>query len=148
MVAKQEVDQASTERSRSQPRLIAFAIGGTEETPAWQEKYFFQKPELPKPETELTALGATMFHDNGCEGCHGIGAKSIGGGIPDLRMKQYSKEYIRAVMDGALVSRGMPKFDYLSDSHLVAINSFLLGKAWESYEDEDNVPYEKENTNN
>ena len=41
----------------------------------------------------------------------------------------------------------MPKFDYLSDSHLVAINSFLLGKAWESYEDEDNVPYEKENTN-
>ena len=146
-VAKQEVDQASTERSRSQPRLIAFAIGGTEETPAWQEKYFFQKPELPKPEKELAALGATMFHDNGCEGCHGMGAKSIGGGIPDLRMKQYSEEYIRAVMDGALVSRGMPKFDYLSDSHLVAINSFLLGKAWESYEDEDNVPYEKENTN-
>ena len=51
------------------------------------------------------------------------------------------------LLDGALVSRGMPKFDYLSDSHLVAINSFLLGKAWESYEDEDNVPYEKENTN-
>ncbi len=147
MVAKQEVDQASTDRSRSQPRLLAFAIGGTEETPAWQEKYFFQEPKLPKPEKELAALGATMFHDNGCEGCHGIGAKSIGGGIPDLRMRQYSQEYIRAVMDGALVSRGMPKFDYLSDSHLVAINSFLLGKAWESYEDEDNVPYEKENTN-
>ena len=135
-VAKQEVNQASNARSRSQPRLIAFGLGGDKPTPAWASKYYFKKPMLGKPKEEIYLKGANLFHDYGCEGCHGIGALSIGGDVPDLRKNQYSKDYFRAVMDGALISKGMPEFSFINDLEADAINSFLLYKSWEAFEND------------
>jgi hypothetical protein len=39
-------------------------------------------------------------------------------------------------MDGALISKGMPEFSFINDLEADAINSFLLYKSWEAFEND------------
>jgi quinohemoprotein ethanol dehydrogenase len=63
--------------------------------------------------------------------CHGVGAIS-GGAAPDLRASPIPLEanaFKAVVSGGGLLSRGMPKFDELSDDQLLSIRHYIRAQA-------------------
>ena len=78
-----------------------------------------------------------------CMGCHGsrvlgVGARALGGGIPDLR---YAPDEIHAqwnaiVLDGSRRGAGMPEFRSwgLDEEGSQAIRAYVIDQAWKEYE--------------
>jgi quinohemoprotein ethanol dehydrogenase len=65
--------------------------------------------------------------------CHGT-ALIAGGNAPDLRASPVllsAESFAAIVRDGALVSRGMPRFAELSNSQLDSLRHFVRAKARE-----------------
>jgi quinohemoprotein ethanol dehydrogenase len=72
--------------------------------------------------------GATLFGRR-CSMCHGVAAVS-GGTIADLRYALPGTYDIfdRIVRQGAYQGLGMPKFDFLAESDVAAVKSYLLSR--------------------
>jgi quinohemoprotein ethanol dehydrogenase len=69
-----------------------------------------------------------------CLLCHGTAAIA-GGNAPDLRASPVllsAAGFAAIVRDGALVSRGMPRFSELSDAQLDSLRHFVRAKARDS----------------
>lgn len=109
-------------------RLLTYALDGSAELP--------QSPAPAKPEPihdpdfkidpELADLGKYVYGRN-CTLCHGV-AVVAGAYAPDLRASPLplSNAAFKAVVQGgSLESRGMPKFDDLSDEEILALQHFI-----------------------
>ena len=80
--------------------------------------------------TEVAAGGA-LFNGN-CSGCHGKDAESSGAPGPDLRESGIALD--RAALwsvlhDGALLRRGMPRFQAFSEAEVGQIQQFIRERA-------------------
>ena len=129
-------DFSAVPRARSQPRLLAFALNGKSATPAWAQNVQVPKPQEARLAPELAAYGSTAFESYGCSTCHGRQAVALGGTVPDLRVRPpASLEYLQAILDGALKSRGMPAFELDSDTEK-ALYAYLINSAWDAHENE------------
>jgi mono/diheme cytochrome c family protein len=89
---------------------------------------FVQMPAPVRASADQKRLGATLFHEKGCEHCHGIDGR--GGELgPDLSTigKRWDKRRIeRQIHDGA---GGMPAFaDTLQTDEIAALVEFLHSK--------------------
>lgn len=105
------------------PRVLTFRIGGKTPMPATPEPDFAVSPvNDPKlPIDEQAALRGERFYNRTCIWCHGPGGVGAGALSPDLResMAGHQYEALKAILvEGALVSRGMPKFNELSDEEV------------------------------
>ncbi|MYE84282.1 MAG: PQQ-binding-like beta-propeller repeat protein [Gammaproteobacteria bacterium] len=125
---------SSTPRARSQPRLLAFALDGEAEPPAWAEPTRIPKPTVARMDPELAGDGALVYESYGCMICHGKYAAGLGGTAPDLRVKlPASLEYLQAVLDGALKSTGMPAYG-VDERTAEALLAYQVNAAWDAYE--------------
>lgn len=112
-------------------RLLTFALDGRARLPA------SPPPARPTPvddpdfviDAAKTRRGAALYGK--CGICHGMGAVA-GGYIPDLRASAVplsGQAFERVVRGGALLERGMPAFDELSDDDLEALRHYLRERA-------------------
>ena len=128
---------SSVPRSRGRPRLLAFALDGSVAAPPWAEMPHIPAPPVERRDAGLASAGAEMFVAYGCDGCHGHGGVSVGGASTDLRLRPpATPEYLRAVLDGALVARGMPTVE-MTDEGVEALHAYLVNLAWDAHEGED-----------
>ena len=67
--------------------------------------------------------------------CHGVGMQSAGTPGPDLRESPIALQLdsLRKLLkSGALMDRGMPRFDMLSDAEIRQIHAYIRARARES----------------
>lgn len=125
------------ETRASATRLMAFAIGGTQALPEPAEPRQVPEPQVARMDAGLASYGWGVFAGNACVECHGSSGRSVGGRVPNLVMTQPNRELLRlTVQEGALASRGMPKFDHLTDEDVDAVYAFLVNEAWAAYEEQ------------
>lgn len=113
-------------------RVLAFALDGQKTLPATTP---LPRTALSDPgyreAPELAAAGSLTYLAFGCLVCHGSDAVA-GGAAPDLRFSPMilSQEgFSTVVRDGALVNRGMPGFEELTDQQLAALRQYLRARA-------------------
>jgi quinohemoprotein ethanol dehydrogenase len=112
--------------------VLTFAIGGTDQLPAFQPPAL-TPPADPdfKPDQARIMKGAMGFAGGACVVCHGMNA--IGGGTaPDLRYSPIivDKDAFHAIVkDGASKAAGMPQFANLTDEQLEDIRYYLRFRA-------------------
>ncbi|MGC4252749.1 MAG: PQQ-dependent dehydrogenase, methanol/ethanol family [Sphingobium sp.] len=115
----------------SQPRrVLTFALGGTKVLPA-ARPYHAQAVDDPsyKPDAALEGAGMGLFFKH-CAICHGGGAIS-GGFAPDLRTSSIpltDDVFKNVLVDGALVSNGMPRFEELSRAERDALRQYIRSR--------------------
>lgn len=132
VTAAQLTRYASVPRSRSKPRLLAYALDGSTPAPPWAEVPRVPKPAVPRLEAEKASAGSVVFL--ACASCHGYDAESLRGSAIDLRLRLTpSPEHLKAVLGGALAAKRMPPFD-LSDEDVQALYAYLVNTAWDAYE--------------
>ncbi len=113
---------------RMQRQVLTFAIGGRHRVPA------SSPPQIAPPvdpgyraDAALEQAGAMAYAMNGCLVCHGPGAVG-GGSAPDLRVSAYNTDkaaFEAILIDGALVSAGMPQFASIKPETIEAIRQYL-----------------------
>jgi quinohemoprotein ethanol dehydrogenase len=122
----------------AQPRrLLTFMLDGKAilppGTPPDMHVRPVDDPALVLDEARIKS-GSILFAAN-CAMCHGLELVSPGVPAPDLRESQLalSPEVIRQVVkDGALLSRGMPRFDELSEGDVEDIFQYIRAGAREA----------------
>jgi quinohemoprotein ethanol dehydrogenase len=117
--------------SRLHPRrLLTFVLDGAATLPATPKPTFAQPidgPDVVLDET-LVKEGGALFGK--CQWCHGAGAIA-GGGAPDLRASAapLGDASFATVVRGGVETRGMPKFDELTDRELDALRHYIRTRA-------------------
>lgn len=114
-------------------RLLTFVLDGKTPLP------YQPPPSIAKPiddpgfvvDPKRAAAGRAVYYRSMCLACHGF-TMIAGGYAPDLRASRVplSLDAFRAVVhDGALLSKGMPKFAELTDDDLVSLQHFIRQRA-------------------
>lgn len=108
-------------------RVLTFALGGNATLPdnKTQELPIID-PETFSIDEQLATAGQGLYHKT-CFICHGAGLMS-GGAAPDLLRSAIptSFEGLKAVLhDGALVQRGMPLYDDLSEDDIRGLLHYI-----------------------
>jgi quinohemoprotein ethanol dehydrogenase len=117
--------------SRAHPRrLLTFMLDGAgtlPPTPGPSAARPVDGPEVIVDEA-LAKEGVQVYTK--CQWCHGAGAIA-GGGAPDLRASTIplASASFTSVVRGGLESRGMPKYDELSDRELEALRHYIRARA-------------------
>ncbi len=113
-------------------RLLVFALDGGAVLPPSPPPTF--KVSLQDDPTEVLdpkqiAMGKAMFI--ACAACHGRNAVGVGGPGPDLRESAIAlnPEAFRTVLHGALIQRGMPRFDPLGKNDIEALRQYIRARA-------------------
>lgn len=128
---------SSTMQTRTQARLIAFALDGQAafSKPAGLT---IPKPPRPRPEEVLARKGESAFEAFGCAFCHGHQAESAHGAIKDLRLAnaQTHDQWAGIVLGGLRVDKGMPPFGQLgmTMNDVSAVQAYVLSEAWKGYD--------------
>jgi len=117
--------------SRAHPRrLLTFVLDGTGELPPTPVPTFAVPIDGTGVNVDeaLAKEGAGVFAK--CQWCHGAGAIA-GGGAPDLRvsLSPLVPESFAALVRGGQETRGMPKFDELTDRELEALRHYIRARA-------------------
>jgi quinohemoprotein ethanol dehydrogenase len=118
----------------AQPRLVlTFALDGKAVLPASAPPDMGVKavdnPELDIRESDVEA-GRKLF--GACALCHGRDLVAAGAPAPDLRESQVALDpdsFWAVVHDGALMSRGMPRFEALTREQVTQIYSYIRAGA-------------------
>jgi quinohemoprotein ethanol dehydrogenase len=82
-------------------------------------------------DTADVAMGHTQFTMN-CAACHGLNAASAGAPAPDLRESTLAinpEALSSVVRDGALLQKGMPRFDMLDATQIRQIHAYIRSQA-------------------
>lgn len=113
-------------------RVLTFALDASAHLPAAPEPAIIKAPPDPgyAPDGTQQQRGLALYAEH-CMVCHGIGAIA-GGGAPDLRASPLllSLPALTSTLhDGALVSRGMPKFAELNGDEIAALRQYLRARA-------------------
>ncbi len=116
-------------------RVLTFALDGAATLPASPPPPPMVAPDDPGyvPDAALEAQGAQQFAVAACFVCHGQNAANSGA-APDLRLSPYPTDrdaFHAVVREGALLSRGMPRFDELSIEQTEAIRQYVRARARE-----------------
>jgi quinohemoprotein ethanol dehydrogenase len=119
----------------AQPRrLLTFKLDGKAKLPP-TAPYDTTAQPVDDPSLKLdpaiVAAGDTLYH-NACHGCHGKDAQSYGAPGPDLRESAIAldREALWSVLhDGALLSKGMPRFPAYTQEQVTQIHAFIRSKA-------------------
>lgn len=131
-------DLASAPKARTQPRLLAFKLGGTQAFPAFAEPTRVAAPAAPRQPEEAAAFGQKLFEASGCTECHGYYGNAAGGRVPNLiYAPPPSYDFFESVVRGGLLSKGsggMPAFADFTDEQLGAIFAYLINQAWDAHE--------------
>jgi quinohemoprotein ethanol dehydrogenase len=115
-------------------RLLTFTLDGRGRLPPTSAPAFARPLEAPEFAIDPAKVEAGSREYVRCLLCHGT-ALVAGGNAPDLRASPVllsAESFAAIVRDGALVSRGMPRFAELSDSQLNSLRHFVRAKARES----------------
>jgi len=121
-------------QSRVHPhRVLTFALDGKAQLPPTPPPTLTVPIDDPKfvVDAERAKAGGALFGRSMCVGCHGGGAVA-GGYAPDLRASPIAlsaEAFKQVVKAGSLESRGMPKYDELSDSDLESLRHYLRDRA-------------------
>lgn len=122
----------------AQPRrLLTFRLGGKAALPPPAPPDFTLHPVDDSSATIDTAdagAGELLFAVN-CGGCHGLNVISAGAPAPDLRESAVAMDptsFRSVVHDGALLQRGMPRFDQLDAAQVRQIHAYIRLKAREA----------------
>jgi quinohemoprotein ethanol dehydrogenase len=125
--------------SRGHPRrLLTFTLDGKARLPPTSTPAFAKPLEAPEFKIDPAKVEAGSREYVRCLLCHGT-AVIAGGNAPDLRASPVllsAESFAAIVRDGALVSRGMPRFAELSNSQLDSLRHFVRAKARESLGEE------------
>jgi len=115
-------------------RVLTFALGARGKLPPHQR---VDEPIQDDPafivDPRKAAVGAGIYNI-GCNICHG-GGMMAGGAAPDLRKSAVplDAEAFRAVVhDGALMQRGMGRFENLTDDELEGLRHYIRQRARET----------------
>jgi quinohemoprotein ethanol dehydrogenase len=122
-------------RYGAQPRrLLTFALDGKSVLPPSPPPDFSVRA-LDDPALEIEPAdveAARSLYTFRCGVCHGLELVSTGAPGPDLRESAIALklETLTALLrDGALMQRGMPRFDKLSDEQIRLVHSFIRAGA-------------------
>lgn len=118
-------------RYNAQPRrLLTFRLGGKAKLPPTAPYDETVRP-LDDPALVLAAdevaAGAQLYGAS-CSGCHGGQAQSAGAPGPDLRESAIALDraaFVGVVREGALLPKGMPRFETFSDRQLDQLRSYI-----------------------
>lgn len=112
-------------------RLLTFRLDGKAVLPAMPPPDFTVHPadtdRSVTLDTEAAARGERSFSVN-CGGCHGLAAISAGAPGPDLRESRAAldpKALWNILHDGALLPRGMPRFDKLDAAQVEELSAYI-----------------------
>jgi quinohemoprotein ethanol dehydrogenase len=126
------------------PRLLAFALNGSAKLPAGSAHVeTFPQPPAPLADASLIAKGKTVWDENGCELCHGVGAIGGLGSVGDLRRTNAATYglFAQIVRGGLYKDAGMPVFaDTITDEDLPALEAYLISVAWQAYREAPESP--------
>jgi quinohemoprotein ethanol dehydrogenase len=78
--------------------------------------------------------GQVLFTGN-CAACHGLNVISAGAPAPDLRESRVAVDrnsLWSVVHDGAMLERGMPRFDHLGATQVRQIHAYIISRAREA----------------
>jgi quinohemoprotein ethanol dehydrogenase len=112
-------------------RLLTFAIGGRLTLPAPQGFTLSAPDDADYRTDDALALRGAIGFGRHCTNCHGSNAVSAGN-APDLRVSaipQSAEAFARVVRDGALLEKGMPRFEEFDDQKLNAIRQFIRARS-------------------
>lgn len=117
--------------SRTHPRrLLTFVLDGTGELPPTPAPTFAVPIDGSGVNVDeaLAKEGAQVYAK--CQWCHGAGAIA-GGGAPDLRvsLSPLVPASFAALVRGGQETRGMPKFEELTDRDLEALRNYIRARA-------------------
>lgn len=110
-------------------RLLTFALDGKVVLPASPPpslKVDVKDDPAEVLDPKQIAMGRAIFI--ACAACHGRNAVAVGGPAPDLRESAIPlnpEAFWTVVHDGALMPRGMPRFDTFSKAQIEAIRQFI-----------------------
>ncbi|PEQ11137.1 PQQ-dependent dehydrogenase, methanol/ethanol family [Novosphingobium sp. PC22D] len=121
----------------AQPRrLLTFAVGGEQELapspPATLKVAALDDPDLRISDADVAVGRALSVR---CAACHGVGFHSAGTPGPDLRESGIALDlgtFGQLLRSGALIERGMPRFDTLSDAEIRQLHAYIRAKAREA----------------
>lgn len=121
----------------AQPRrLLTFALDAKaalpETAPADMQVHALDDPALTLDEADVAA-GRTLSVR--CAACHGVAFQSTGTPGPDLRESAIALQLdtlSQLLKTGALMERGMPRFDMLSDTEIRQLHAYIRAKAREA----------------
>ncbi len=116
-------------------RLLTFAIDGKAKLPPTPPRdmkvHAVDDPQLVLNEADIAAGRSLSVQ---CAACHGVGFQSAGAPGPDLRESGIALQlgsFRQLLKSGALIERGMPKFDRLTDAQIRQLHAFIRAKARE-----------------
>ena len=121
----------------AQPRrLLTFALDGKAAIPASpppdKAVDALDDPALKLDEADVKAGWALSVR---CAACHGVGMQSTGTPGPDLResgVALHLDTLSELLKNGALLERGMPRFEMLSDTEIRQLHAYIRARAREA----------------
>jgi quinohemoprotein ethanol dehydrogenase len=117
-------------------RLLTFVLDGKTPLPPQPPRAVAVPIDDPKfvIDPKRVQKGQGVYFGSMCLGCHGL-FMIAGGYAPDLRASPVplSLDALREVVrNGSLLSRGMPKFDEITDDDLISLQHFIRQRARET----------------
>ncbi|MDG2004264.1 MAG: PQQ-dependent dehydrogenase, methanol/ethanol family [Novosphingobium sp.] len=114
-------------------RLLTFALGAKGELPeSAGPTYTIAALDDPELELDPADIAAGRTLSVRCAACHGVGMHSTGTPGPDLRESAMALQ-LDTLSDllktGALLERGMPRFEMLSDDEIRQIHAYIRKRA-------------------
>jgi quinohemoprotein ethanol dehydrogenase len=112
-------------------RVLTFTLDGPAKLPPHVEPVLRPIDDPTFQPDEARAARTAESYGRRCTFCHGIAAVSAGHG-PDLRssrVPQNTTAFASIVRDGALIARGMPRFEELTDAELADLAHYLRTQA-------------------
>ena len=120
---------------RQPRRLLTFALGGDKTLPPSAPPDFnvraLDDPAFKLNEADVLAGRALSVQ---CAACHGVGLQATGTPGPDLRESSIAlnlNSFSALLKSGALLERGMPRFQSLSDDEIRDLYAYIRAKARE-----------------
>ena len=111
-------------------RLLTFVLDGKAKLPPTPPPTFATPLDGTEMDVDKALVDEGIRQWSRCQHCHGPGAVA-GGAAPDLRASQIplnAASFVTAVRAG-IESRGMPKFDELTDRELEALRHYIRYRA-------------------
>jgi len=114
-------------------RILTYALDGKAKVPAF-DRPTFKITALDNPaevlDPKTVALGKALSLS--CAACHGRNLVSAGGPAPDLRESPIPLDaaaFRSVVHDGALMERGMPRFDSFTTKQMEGLRQYVRSRA-------------------
>lgn len=120
--------------SQQKRRVLTFVLDGKRKLPSFKATEFPIRDDPAFIVEPAKSAHGSVIYNSSCVICHGFGMVS-GGAAPDLRKSAIPMDtnaFTSVVRDGALMPRGMPRFDEFTDEDLDGIRQYIRQRARET----------------